>query len=208
MPEKPKEKLLSLREKLAAIRAEAGAVKKTGHNDFHAYAYAEEAGALAKINPLLVKYRVGIITTVGQKNRISLSDGTMLTEVEMIYEVCDLDSPDSVKIAWWGEGADKKDKGLYKAYTGGSKYFLLKFFGLATGDDPENDAEEEREKSKHPKVQNDKKTKSPSGVELACPKCGLPGEYSHSDNIYGDVYVCVNPKCSFNKQRFNAAAEK
>lgn len=103
MPEKPKEKLLSLREKLAAIRAEAGAVKKTGHNDFHAYAYAEEAGALAKINPLLVKYRVGIITTVGQKNRISLSDGTMLTEVEMIHEVCDLDSPDSVKIAWWGE---------------------------------------------------------------------------------------------------------
>ena len=38
-----------------------------------------------------------------------------------------------------GAGDDGADKGLYKAYTGAVKYFLMKTFLIPTGDDPEAD---------------------------------------------------------------------
>jgi hypothetical protein len=36
-----------------------------------------------------------------------------------------------------GDGADKTDKGIYKALTGAYKYMLMQVFGVIAGDDPE-----------------------------------------------------------------------
>jgi hypothetical protein len=41
---------------------------------------------------------------------------------------------------WAGQGDDGADKGVYKAYTGALKYFLMKTFLIPTGDDPEGDS--------------------------------------------------------------------
>ena len=43
------------------------------------------------------------------------------------------------KAEWAGSGDDPADKGLYSAYTGAVKYFLMKAFLIPTGDDPEAD---------------------------------------------------------------------
>lgn len=42
---------------------------------------------------------------------------------------------------------DDADKGLYKAYTGGEKYFLLKNFLLPTGIDPDNSGDDNNQGS-------------------------------------------------------------
>jgi hypothetical protein len=44
-------------------------------------------------------------------------------------------------LEWRGSGQDEGEKGLYQAYTGGLKYFLLDLFLLPTFDDPEKRAE-------------------------------------------------------------------
>jgi hypothetical protein len=51
----------------------------------------------------------------------------------------DSDSGEVFAVQAVGTGKDNADKGAYKAYTGASKYVLMKTFLLATGDDPEDD---------------------------------------------------------------------
>lgn len=47
-------------------------------------------------------------------------------------------------VRFFGDGLDKGDKGLYKAYTGAIKYLLMKTFLIPTGDDPEIAGEADR----------------------------------------------------------------
>ena len=47
--------------------------------------------------------------------------------------------PVAIKTIIYGEGIDKGDKALYKAYTGAIKYYLANTFLIATGNEPEND---------------------------------------------------------------------
>jgi ERF superfamily len=63
-----------------------------------------------------------------------------VTEVEAQITLIDLDSGESKIYNFFGQGQDKGDKGIYKAYTGLQKYFFMKNFLISTGDDPENDS--------------------------------------------------------------------
>jgi ribosomal protein L37AE/L43A len=65
--------------------------------------------------------------------------GQVLTTLTMTFTFLDGDSGQELTRPWAGAGTDKEDKGLYKAMTGGEKYFLLKTFLMPTGDDPEKD---------------------------------------------------------------------
>jgi hypothetical protein len=51
----------------------------------------------------------------------------------------DAETGESITTAMEGEGQDPGDKAIYKAVSGTQKYVLLKFFMLASGDDPEAD---------------------------------------------------------------------
>ena len=64
----------------------------------------------------------------------------MVTTVPLQFTVIDSDSGESITGTVYGRGEDPTDKGVYKAYTGGQKYFLQKLFLLSTGDDPERDS--------------------------------------------------------------------
>ena len=60
-----------------------------------------------------------------------------ITNIDMTIAIIDVESGEKIEVPWAGQGADKGDKGMYKAFTGGLKYFLMKMFMLPTGDDPE-----------------------------------------------------------------------
>ena len=61
-----------------------------------------------------------------------------LTRLPLRITIINADKPDEREtILWVGEGADTADKGVYKSYTGALKYFYMKWFMIATGDDPE-----------------------------------------------------------------------
>ena len=56
----------------------------------------------------------------------------------MHIKVINADKPDDLfEVDWIGEGGDTGDKGVYKGFTGGLKYFYMKLLQVATGDDPE-----------------------------------------------------------------------
>lgn len=67
------------------------------------------------------------------------SGSTMtLTRLPLRITITNADNPEEkVSIIWVGEGADTGDKGVYKSYTGALKFFYMKWFMVATGDDPE-----------------------------------------------------------------------
>lgn len=131
MPEAPKPSLYA---KLAQVMAEVGYVQKRGWNDHHRYHYVTEADLVEAVREKLASRNVMLIPSAPSVERV----GT-LTTVGMTFTFCDGDSGETHVAQWAGTGDDKGDKGLYKAYTGSEKYFLMKAFMIATGDDPEAD---------------------------------------------------------------------
>jgi hypothetical protein len=131
----------SLVTKLAEVMALVHRVPKRGRNTFHGYDYATEADIAEAIRKELADRNVMLIPAVKSYERVPVGDkGSVLTTLEMEFTFIDGDNPtDEIRRPWFGAGTDKEDKGLYKAITGGEKYFLLKTFLVSTGDDPEKD---------------------------------------------------------------------
>jgi len=146
----------SLVTKLAEVMAAAHRVPKRGHNDFHGYDYATEADIVATVRQELAKRRIMLFPEITGIERASVGEkGQVLTTIKMLFSFHDGDSGEVLSRAWCGAGTDKEDKGIYKAMTGGEKYFLLKTFLIPTGDDPEQAVEA-------PKVRS---TKARAGTE-------------------------------------------
>lgn len=122
--------------------SEIGLVPKRGWNDHHHYWFTTDADLNAFIGPLFGKYHLVVLPTIDieRVQRIEPAPGSKqwLTRVPMHVSVINADKPDDkFEVDWIGEGADTVDKGLYKAFTGGLKYFYMKLLQVATGDDPE-----------------------------------------------------------------------
>ena len=125
--------------KLHKVMSEIEAIGKTGRNKFHNYDYATEADVLQAVRQKLIDNKLMIIPSAGECF-IHTHGDMFLTDIEMGYTIWDVESGESIKTTWRGQGTDKGDKGLYKAFTGGHKYFLMKTFFLPTDADPENDS--------------------------------------------------------------------
>jgi len=143
---KPEERTkLNLWQKRALMIDELGTVPKRGWNAHHKYSFAMEADVVAYLGPLMTKYMVVVNVTVllALVERIELSKtssgATMtLTRLPVEITIINADNPEEREsVVWIGEGSDTGDKGVYKSYTGALKYFYLKWFQIATGDDPE-----------------------------------------------------------------------
>jgi len=61
------------------------------------------------------------------------------TQINMIFTWINADNPEEkIECQWYGQGLDTGERGVGKAYTYAEKYFLLKFFNIATDkDDPD-----------------------------------------------------------------------
>lgn len=120
--------------KIAKVMSQVSRIPKNGYNSFHKYQYATESDLTDNMRPILLEAGLAYFSNVLSQSR----DGEF-TKVEMEFTLFDLESGEMLKSIYWGEGQDKNDKGLYKAYTGATKYFLMKTFLIPTGDDPEQD---------------------------------------------------------------------
>lgn len=133
----------SLYAKLAEVMQEIGYVKKAGRNKFHGYDYVTEADLVDAVREKLAIRNVVVIPSVTaiDERAVTSDKGkhSTITTVRVAFTFCDGDSGEMHKAEWAGAGDDPADKGLYKAYTGAVKYFLMKSFLIPTGDDPEAD---------------------------------------------------------------------
>jgi hypothetical protein len=135
---------LSLATKLAAIGKEIGAVDKSGKNAQQNYNYIEYGVVAGRIRELFDKYRVIIVPSVDsvQHDEIVNKYGGkgyhfILT---MTFELINGDNPEDREIATWaGEASDYGDKGVNKAETAGTKYFLMRLFNISEKGEEEAD---------------------------------------------------------------------
>jgi hypothetical protein len=136
----------SLVKKLCQVGNAVGWIKKRGRNTFQNYDYATEADIVAELRGELFKRNVFIFWHVIKNERVDIqiesSKGirkTALTHVDVEWTFVDGDTGEKWTVMVPGVGEDSGDKGLYKAFTGAEKYFLMKSFLLPTGNDPEAD---------------------------------------------------------------------
>jgi len=138
----------SLARKLAEIVLEVSGVAKRGRNEFHKYDYVLESDVLWAIRETLAKRNIVVIPEIlkstDSRDITGKSSTSTVTQVEMMLHITDADSGEKLSLAWTGVGMDTGDKGIYKAITGGYKYFLMKLFMLASGDDPEGDEKSDK----------------------------------------------------------------
>lgn len=133
----------SLYAKLAAVMQEIGYVKKAGRNTFHGYDYVTEADLVDAVREKLAARNVVVIPSLSGIDERGVTNAkgkaSTVTTARVAFTFCDGDSGQTHTAEWAGAGDDPADKGLYKAYTGAVKYFLMKSFLIPTGDDPEAD---------------------------------------------------------------------
>lgn len=135
---------LGLIKKLCSVMAEAGYIKKRGHNEKFHYDYATEADVVDALRDKLAARNVFVFPSVMQSERKhhakTASGGDMfITDVMIRWTFVDGETGETHECLMPGCGTDTGDKGVYKAITGSSKYLFLKGFMLPTGDDPEDE---------------------------------------------------------------------
>jgi|GEM_PF-4203127 len=133
----------SLIRKLAEVMGSVGHVPKSGRNSFHNYDYATEADIVAAVRTGMSDRGLMLIPSV-QKTEWCVVERAKggkdrLCTLTVRYTLHDGDSGEKLEFDVVGEGQDAGDKATYKAFTGATKYALLKLFLIPTGDDPERD---------------------------------------------------------------------
>ena len=134
-PKKPARPKLSLVSKLAEVQASISNIAKDGYNDFQKYKYVMEADIVKACRMELARRHVMVFPAIQQVKR----EGS-LTTIFTEYTIIDGESDERLRFSWASCGADKSDKGLFKAITQNQKYFILKLFMIPTGDDAETES--------------------------------------------------------------------
>jgi hypothetical protein len=129
--------------KVAQVMADIDAVPKNGRNDFHNYNYSTDDDVMQSVRPVMAKHNLIALPSVVDRSveRVSTgkkeSDYQLHTRITLSITLVDGDSGQSKTMRWQGEAQDGQDKGLYKAYTSGIKYWALKTFLLSADADVE-----------------------------------------------------------------------
>ena len=139
--------------KLVAIMAAVQSVPKKGFNQDQNYHYVQESDLVEAIRTEMVKQSVLLVPSVESVER---RDGTtksgsprILATVVVRYRFIDAETGETLECTWQGDGMDSPgDKAIYKAYTGGHKYFLTRFFQVPSSTDPERDTTRPRAQAK------------------------------------------------------------
>lgn len=128
-------------QKKAQVVANVGRIQKTGYNKYDDYPYATESDIKEGITALLSenKLSLDVHPTEHKKEVVPTAKGGQqyLFTVDMQFVLTDIESGFFEVYTSKGEGTDRGDKALYKAYTGCMKYFFINNFQIASGDDPE-----------------------------------------------------------------------
>lgn len=132
--------------KIAAVAAAVSRIPKNGENQFFRYRYATESDITDGLRDLLNANGLAFLPpSVISWERDETTDNPKLgprTRVQIQFALGCADTGETFTTILWGEANDTADKGFYKAYTGAVKYYLMKTFLIATGDDPEQDHQE------------------------------------------------------------------
>ena len=133
-----------LSDRLCAALKAIERIEKRGHNDKFNYDFATESdiadGVRAALSDQGIALQVAVVS-VEMRELGKTSSGSVMWLTTAKMELSLRAGDECWTSTFYGTGTDTGDKGLYKAITGGVKYFLLKTLLIPTGDDPEREQE-------------------------------------------------------------------
>lgn len=88
-----------------------------------------------------------------------ITDKMHMIVCKFLGRITDPETGEFQEYRFFGTGADTGDKALYKAVTGGHKFFLASNFNVAEGNDPESDESENLPKKGQPLTKEERKEK-------------------------------------------------
>jgi len=143
------ELIIKFAQKKNAVMAAIKYIQKTGRNEHQNYNYAKDEEILKHIREALLE--VGLTFSaeaIGFEitHEIPTRSGSMRhIKIDLVCGLTDTETGYAEHCKWLGAAADSGDKALYKAFTSGIKYFLMKTFLLPTGDDVEADEQVDKD---------------------------------------------------------------
>lgn len=151
--------------KLCEVMAAVGYLQKKGKNTSNQnYSYIREADVVAKMRDEFASRNIFIFPSLVHHENVKMTKADQYgvkesyqTNIIMRWTIVDGDTMQERVCEIPGSSASPGDKGVYVAMTGSEKYLLMKSFLLPTGDDPEDDANEERGSKEAAKAVGDKK---------------------------------------------------
>lgn len=123
--------------KLVRIAQAVGPIEKDGRNEGQKYDYTTAEAVIREVREKMLGEGILLVEACTHSERDTDSN---MTTVELLYELIDTESGEKWSIPYAGQGWDKGDKGIWKAYTGARKYFLRGVLSLSFGEDPEADS--------------------------------------------------------------------
>ncbi|MGF6352446.1 hypothetical protein ABIE27_000342 [Paenibacillus sp. 4624] len=141
---------MNIYQKLIEVRKEVPYLQK--ESEGHQYKYTGSSQVLAAVRKKLDELNLLLIPRIVDTNILAETvdstdkynnpkkTTTYFTELTMTMTWVDADNPeDKIECSWYAQGVDiAGEKGVGKALTYGEKYFMLKFFNIATDkDDPD-----------------------------------------------------------------------
>lgn len=131
---------LNLFQKLLKIQQEIKGLGKDGKS--FGYQYVTGTKALEHIKPLMNELGLllqpevtGFYNERQDYNVKSGAKSEILTKVDMLFTWIDCDSGEKLPCQWGANGQNDWEKGFGSALTYAERYFLLKFFHIATDED-------------------------------------------------------------------------
>lgn len=136
---------MNIYEKLLEMQRRVDGVIRDGKNTSDKYDFASDENVLDTFRPIMDELGLLLIPAItgAQLHEGTTRSGTARYLTEVVFSMIwhDVESGEELKVPWYAQGVDLAgEKGVGKAATYAEKYFLLKFFHVATRkDDPDAD---------------------------------------------------------------------
>jgi|GEM_PF-816194 len=139
---------MNIYQKLIDVRKECGYLEKA--NAGHQFKYVSSSQTLAALRGKMDELGLLLIPRVishevrrhenNKKKHDDCEKRQYFTILDMTFTWVNADEPtETIECQWTGQGLDDSEKGVGKALTYAEKFFMLKFFNIATDkDDPDS----------------------------------------------------------------------
>lgn len=134
------EQVAAVASKVLQVMEQVGAIRKTQRNTHQGYMYRGIDDLYGALQPALKSVGLLIVPRV-LSTTSEVVDKTKRVEMEVEYTLIDTDTGACITASAAGEGVDKSDKAVNKAWTAAYKYFLFQLLCIPTENSVDADSE-------------------------------------------------------------------